>query len=420
MKKSLNFVHKGLQGMPLMTFLAFEAVAWVMGSIEGIACEMDAIKLLRNMQEKGYVCHASGDKSQPFVNGFYLFSLNTNPRARLDAKYGGHLEAFQNDWVEVEFYSKNDEPSNIEFFNETMTQFAARQKFCEKLALKSFYKSVTLDVDLASRSDRKEWGHLKYQQFYDPSEAFELAIQWSVATGAIISDMVQMWARKAQGYGISLIPVPSDPFALPITKNSDPIRGPIFIELNTDCLLGEDSKGCSLFEEFPESSREQRLFLFREAIAYRFGFVNSTTDRSQQPSSAMFSTDHQYIHCTGNMFLLIPTQFQSQTGIQGFKGRSLNATEGNRKISEANNDNIFTRHLSETKPAYDHSETGFLWSWNFMISRKWKTTSNTGATGEIAFMDEMLADFRAFCRNDDQRLSKFWQECQDEHRKTQL
>lgn len=30
----------------------------------------------------------------------------------------------------------------------------------------------------------------------------------------------------------------------------------------------------------------------------------------------------------------------------------------------------FTRHLSDTKPSYDHSQTGFLWSWNFMISRK--------------------------------------------------
>ena len=46
-----------------------------------------------------------------------------------------------------------------------------------------------------------------------------------------------------------------------------------------------------------------------------------------------------------------------------------------------------------------------------MISRKWKMTSNTGATGEIAFMDKMLADFRAFCRNDQNRLKDFWDDC---------
>ena len=37
--------------------------------------------------------------------------------------------------------------------------------------------------------------------------------------------------------------------------------------------------------------------------------------------------------------------------------------------------------------------------------------SNTGATGDIEFMDKMLADFRAFCRNDDNRLKSFWDEC---------
>lgn len=64
-----------------------------------------------------------------------------------------------------------------------MSRFAARQRMKQSLARKSFYKTVTLNVDNAGKSDRKEWGHLKYQHYYDPSEAFEIAIQWSVASG---------------------------------------------------------------------------------------------------------------------------------------------------------------------------------------------------------------------------------------------
>jgi hypothetical protein len=56
-------------------------------------------------------------------------------------------------------------------------------------------------------------------------------LQWSVATGSIITDLIHGWARKSQQSGFSLIPVPHDPFALPITKNSDPVRGPIFVVL---------------------------------------------------------------------------------------------------------------------------------------------------------------------------------------------
>ena len=107
----------------------------------------------------------------------------------------------------------------------------------------------------------------------------------------------------------------SDPFALPVTLKSDPVRGPILIDINTDCLLEEDQS--EIFEAFPESTWQQRLFLFREAIAQRYGFVNSTTDKSSQPSSAIFSTFHQYVHATGNMFLLIPTQMKEELkGIQ--------------------------------------------------------------------------------------------------------
>jgi hypothetical protein len=116
---------------------------------------------------------------------------------------------------------------------------------------------------------------------------------------------------------------------------------------------------------------------------------------------------------------------KSRPSIAGFDSGSLQRrrNEESRKnevTAEAGLDNeaqeSFTRHLSQAKPAYDHSKTGFLWSWNFTISRKWKMTSNTGATGDIAFMDNMLADFRAFCRNDDNRLKNFWQECWDTKR----
>lgn len=46
-----------------------------------------------------------------------------------------------------------------------------------------------------------------------------------------------MWHRKTQLFGIQIVPVPSDLLALPFTAKSDPLRGPIFIPLNTECLL---------------------------------------------------------------------------------------------------------------------------------------------------------------------------------------
>lgn len=46
---------------------------------------------------------------------------------------------------------------------------------------------------------------------------------------------VQAWSRKAQQCNLQLVPVPTDPFALP-NYSSDPLRGPI--KLTIDSLTG--------------------------------------------------------------------------------------------------------------------------------------------------------------------------------------
>lgn len=111
-----------------------------------------------------------------------------------------------------------------------------------------------------------------------------------------------------------MVPIPSDLLALPFTSKSDPLRGPIFVPLHTECLmenkqflfegatfclkyiLGNDL--CHFFTEFREDTYVQRLFLFQEAILQRFGFLPCLNESSEN--------DHQYVHITGNAFILIP------------------------------------------------------------------------------------------------------------------
>lgn len=49
-------------------------------------------------------------------------------------------------------------------------------------------------------------------------------------------------------------------------------------------------------------------------------------------------------------------------------------------------------------------QVGFLWSWNFMLTKKWRSEF----TGDEAFQDRMLHDFRSFCSNSKNRLVEFW------------
>lgn len=54
---------------------------------------------------------------------------------------------------------------------------------------------------------------------------------------------VYAFARRATSCGFHLIPVPCDPFALPYTENSDPLRGPTFVPLNMQALNAEFLQG---------------------------------------------------------------------------------------------------------------------------------------------------------------------------------
>lgn len=47
---------------------------------------------------------------------------------------------------------------------------------------------------------------------------------------------------------------------------------------------------------------------------------------------------------------------------------------------------------------------GFLWSWNHMISRRWRTNQAV----DTNFQVKLLKDFREFCDNKDDRLRFFW------------
>ena len=52
------------------------------------------------------------------------------------------------------------------------------------------HKYVNVDVDPHNKSDRPEWATARYHAYYSPSCAFEFQVQWMVATGQILGDLV--------------------------------------------------------------------------------------------------------------------------------------------------------------------------------------------------------------------------------------
>jgi hypothetical protein len=92
---------------------------------------------------------------------------------------------FQNDWMEVGVSYERHRKGHFEPSSPTEDGGAR-----EEPKKSPVYKEVYLDVDVGKKSDRQEWGHVRYQSTYRPDEAFEMVIQWIQATGSIITELV--------------------------------------------------------------------------------------------------------------------------------------------------------------------------------------------------------------------------------------
>ncbi|KYQ52041.1 DEP domain-containing protein 5 [Trachymyrmex zeteki] len=390
--------------LPSQTFVSADAIQWLNNHVEGGMEIEHGINIMKGMIQDKLICHASGDFLQPFILGFYLYHIVQDKENQKAADYSaplGNLQSFENEWVEIEMRPPKGwcEPTSSTTVSTVSTipscdtidesnvpsflrdDIDLTESMDDRNWTVPLYKHTHLDIDINNKSDRIEWGHLRYQSIYKVDNSYELVVQWVASSGSIVADLIFVWQRKAQMCGIQMVPIPSDLLALPYTLKSDPLRGPIFIPLDTECLMTNKRH---LFEEFREDTYAQRLFLFQEAILQRFGFMSCLVENTEN--------DRQYVHITGNAFILVPSTTNTRP-------RPRTAT------------NVVRRNIGQKR-----YPMGFLWSWNHMVSRKWKSLSLSA--GDEFFQKKIIQDFRHFCSNGDNRLKEFWETCWELKEKT--
>jgi hypothetical protein len=55
---------------------------------------------------------------------------------------------------------------------------------------------MRLETDVAGKSDRIEWGHVRYQTTFLPDQAYELIVEWLTSSGSIVAELViNMYGR---------------------------------------------------------------------------------------------------------------------------------------------------------------------------------------------------------------------------------
>jgi DEP domain-containing protein 5 len=150
------------------------------------------------------ILHASGDFSKRIIVGFYLYYIvHQDKESREYVPPLGDLEAFENEWMEVEI---RDPEAMIEPHEIGIANFLHNDFFLQPIDYE-LYKQSHLEIDANTKSDRTEWGHARYHQIMKPGYAFEIVVQWITASGPIVYDLVYNWSRKATQCGFQLVPV---------------------------------------------------------------------------------------------------------------------------------------------------------------------------------------------------------------------
>uniref|UniRef100_A0A2K6SXL7 GATOR1 complex protein DEPDC5 n=1 Tax=Saimiri boliviensis boliviensis TaxID=39432 RepID=A0A2K6SXL7_SAIBB len=397
------------KGLSPYCFISAEVVHWLVNHVEGTQTQAMAIDIMQKMLEEQLITHASGEAWRTFIYGFYFYKIVTDkepdrvamqqPATTWHTAGVDDFASFQRKWFEVAFVAEELVHSEIPAFllpwlpsrpasyasrhSSFSRSFGGRSQAAALLAATvPEQRTVTLDVDVNNRTDRLEWCSCYYHGNFSLNAAFEIKLHWMAVTAAVLFEMVQGWHRKATSCGFLLVPVLEGPFALPSYLYGDPLRAQLFIPLNISCLLKEGSE--HLFDSFEPETYWDRMHLFQEAIAHRFGFVQD----KYSASAFNFPAENkpQYIHVTGTVFLQLPYSKRKFSGQQRRRRNSTSST----------NQNMFCEE-----------RVGYNWAYNTMLTKTWRSS----ATGDEKFADRLLKDFTDFCINRDNRLVTFWTSC---------
>jgi len=140
---------------------------------------------VQGMIQDKLICHASGDFSQPFVLGFYLYHIvqdKENQKGKCDriinvsqfncifyiiaADYSaplGNLQSFENEWVEIEMRPSKGwcEPTSS-----TTVSTVSTIPSCDTIDESNVPSFLRDDIDLTESMDDRNWtGNIKNIQY---------------------------------------------------------------------------------------------------------------------------------------------------------------------------------------------------------------------------------------------------------------
>lgn len=351
-EKQLTVLH------PKNMFVVYDFALWLRYNVEGITSRRRAMNYIRRAEEAKHIHIITTSSEGRHGSESSLFKSTTQ---KYKSQYG-----FQLCYVS----DPDSTAKSLKWSRFMMVEY--KDTICSEDETECVWQlQGNIDMELAPTSADAplgEWTRITYDHWFYPDTAFRFTMKWVMATGQTVAETVQSWFNKASKQGMSLYPVPEDPFALAQDTHSNPLRCPIRIQMKEKVVAHED---------------EQEFLL---KILFRFGFIDigcnvkhdfssprtesSSSEHAKvlsSPSPVLHSEEEEdvtkslnYIHQAGGMFISLV-------------------------LSENTNRSPF-----------------FYWAWNHMLSNRYR-----GQCSE-KFQDYLLSEFRNVCSDEKGVLTKLY------------
>ncbi|KAI0273508.1 hypothetical protein BC834DRAFT_854125 [Gloeopeniophorella convolvens] len=273
------------------SFLGFEFVSWLVREFRDVSTRDQATEWGNRLQEQGLFEHCKGRHG--FFDGHYFYQLK-GEFAVVSTPRGGWFRS--KGLTASQTQAAADDAPRSGYYPSSVPKVQVKKP--KKRIILS--QSMVIDMDPNKKSDQAEAVILQHDLVHNPATIFHFELHWIGTAARCIEDMLRLWTRTIERYGLTLVEAY-------VTQISDiaqrnPFQSCFPVHLAVPPPFVPDMERC-----VPEHAQGEAARYFEYALLRRFGFVLDIEAANLYPAhvDAVYSyrrvpfAHSQFVHRSG-------------------------------------------------------------------------------------------------------------------------
>ncbi|KAH9180434.1 hypothetical protein EDB89DRAFT_2110549 [Lactarius sanguifluus] len=275
------------------SFLGFEFVNWLVREFRDVSTRDQATEWGAKLQEQGLLEHSTGRHG--FFDGEGEYAIASTPK-------GGWFRS------KPPAQTADDAPRSGQYPSSLPRTVVKKSK--KRIILS---QSMVIDMDPNKKSDQAETVILHHDLIHNPATIFHFELHWIGTAARCIEDMLRVWTRTIERYGLTLVEAYVSPISDIADRNPFQSCFPVRLAVKPPIVVDIEKR-------VPEHRQGEAARYFEYSLLRRFGFVLDIEATNSYPAhvDAVYSYRRapfaysQFVHRSGVAFV------QVLGGTQGF------------------------------------------------------------------------------------------------------